>query len=90
MPPLTPAKALQAAESPLVTAEQLAARLEVSKWWIGDRVRSGRIPHVRVGTPPRSGGRDTRAICFTPEQADQITADYEASLIEIVPAGGAA
>jgi excisionase family DNA binding protein len=35
--------------SALVTADQVAAELGVSKDWIYAEVRAGRIPHVRLG-----------------------------------------
>lgn len=33
----------------LLTAEDVADRLGVSKWWVWDQARHGRIPHVRLG-----------------------------------------
>ena len=78
-------------ESSEVTIEVLAKRLGVSTWWVGERVRKGLIPHVRTGTPPAPGKRDTRAVSFTEAQAEKIERDYHASRVTIVePHGGAA
>jgi excisionase family DNA binding protein len=33
----------------LLTAEELAERLRVTKCWIYTEVRAGRLPHVRLG-----------------------------------------
>ena len=78
-------------DAPRVTVQELATRLGVSTWWIGERVRKGLIPHVRTGTPPDPGKRDTRAVSFTEAQAAKIEADYLASRVTVVePNGGAA
>lgn len=92
MSPKSPRSAPDSAgESSKVTIEVLAKRLGVSPWWVGERVRKGLIPHVRTGTPPGPGKRDTRAVSFTEDQAQKIEADYRASLVEVVePRGGAA
>jgi excisionase family DNA binding protein len=34
---------------PLLTAEQAAELLNVSKWWVRQEARANRIPHVRLG-----------------------------------------
>jgi excisionase family DNA binding protein len=34
---------------PLLTAEEVAERLRVTKCWIYAEVRAGRLPHVRLG-----------------------------------------
>lgn len=39
--------------SSLLTADQVAADLGVSKDWIYSEVRAGRIPHVRLGRSVR-------------------------------------
>lgn len=78
-------------ESPGITIEVLANRLGVSAWWVGERVRKGLIPHVRTGTPPAAGKRDTRAVSFTEAQAQKIEADYRASRVTVIePRDGAA
>jgi excisionase family DNA binding protein len=35
--------------APLLTAEEAAALLNVSKWWVLQEARANRIPHVRLG-----------------------------------------
>jgi excisionase family DNA binding protein len=35
--------------APLLTAEQAAELLNVSKWWVRQEARANRIPHVRLG-----------------------------------------
>lgn len=91
MSPISPrSTAESAADTPTVTAQQLADRLGVSTWWVGERVRKGLIPHVRTGTRPQPGKRDTRAVSFTEEQARKIEADYRAGLVQVIEPGGAA
>jgi hypothetical protein len=92
MSPILPRSTAESAgDAPTVTVKDLASRLGVSTWWVGERVRKNLIPHVRTGTPPQPGKRDTRAVSFTQAQADKIAADYEACRIEVIePRGGAA
>jgi excisionase family DNA binding protein len=39
--------------APLLTAEQAAQLLNVSKWWVRQEARANRIPHVRLGRSVR-------------------------------------
>lgn len=75
-----------------ITAEQLAARVARSRWWVGDQARRGRIPHLRMGEPPPPNRRDTRPLLFTEQQAQQIEQSVQARsrIVEYVPSGGAA
>ncbi len=73
----------------LLTPAELGDRLGLSRRWVRELARQGRFPHVRVGTPPhKPGGRDTRRICFTEEQAEQIANELRSLPVEVVPVEG--
>jgi excisionase family DNA binding protein len=55
--------------SALLTADQVAADLGVSKDWIYAEVRAGRIPHVRLG----------RNVRFRADSIDQWIAELESA-----------
>jgi excisionase family DNA binding protein len=39
--------------APLLTADEVAELLNVSKWWVRQEARANHIPHVRLGRSVR-------------------------------------
>lgn len=66
--------------SSLLTADQVAADLGVSKDWIYAEVRAGRIPHVRLG----------RNVRFRADSIDQWIAELESATMGTTKRRGAA
>lgn len=75
-------------DAPDVSSAQLAERVGRSHGWVTEMARKKVIPHVRVGPPPLGDRKDTRPICFTAAQADEVEAMVRH--VEYVPATGGA
>jgi excisionase family DNA binding protein len=67
----------------LLTVDDMAARLRVSKDTVYTLVEQGRIPHTRLPSTGQRGAR--KLIRFTAAQADQIVADGAVAAVTTTP-----